>query len=189
MSNTAVRAAAEGWPAINVPNDLETVAAYNGFSRRNVLRGLAAAAGLVAVDHAAAVPAVTVNVDSGEHPLSIDERLTRLPAEVADRLRARFHAMIDEAMASDASDARLAAMNEARWHVAEARRLLEQATGRHWDCDTKMIDMADGFGWAMLIERERPTGVWKLSPIGDGSRELHFCTYPPMKDLLREGAS
>jgi hypothetical protein len=42
-----------------------------------------------------------------------------------------------------------------RWHMSEARCLLEEQTGRHWDLS---VGMGDHLGFAIIIEREERAG-------------------------------
>lgn len=150
-------------------------------SRRSVLASLVAAPALVVADSAGAstiAVALAGSAGKGDDRPSIDERLNRLPPEIASQLRARFHSMIDDAMLSQAPEARLAPLEQAQWHIAEAHRLLQQATGSHWDC---AVGWKSRYGFAMLIERDRPAdlphGGWRRAVSEDGSSETVFNTY------------
>lgn len=109
--------------------------------------------------------------------------LRGIPAAGAVALAASLPAIVETASVVDTLPV-MSPMDQARWHVAEARRLLEQATDRIWDYK---FDERDGI--ALLIERDRPTAVWRRAYSRDGSKEFQFCTHeayfrPRAEDLM-----
>lgn len=65
----------------------------------------------------------------------------------------------------------LSAAEQARWHLSQAHRLMEEVTGFHYD-----FTLQEELGFALLIQRDTPS-QWHAAPSADGSRETVLCTY------------